>query len=327
MYLLDELLNLPVGMMLDQENASYSSPVDAEAVPDAETRHESVLSRPIVPGPKGPPQEIVKSIARRWHGSIKDRYNNVAIVADTLELHAEEWSVPAEMLEKLPAWRDKLIELIDFCKRPEGSHASRIERNSLLALAVAYCTRKVKYWATGQLSAGVMTVDDLHGLCFLLPGEGGSRRRSEATDALSDAKVGVVNADFIRVSVCQSAGDSPVKAASGWPRGVRQALIVVFSGDGKKEVLRQLTSRLFTDIRMPAGSHGKQFIIQSAFLKHVDDDPRFGRQMSFSMPRTTIDLLTSLKERYQAEIDAHLLAIEQHNMEIDRLRAEMVGMR
>jgi hypothetical protein len=41
---------------------------------------------------------------------------------------------------------------------------------------------------------------------------------------------------------------------------------------------------------MPDGSYGKQFIIKSSFLKHVDDEPHFGNKPKFSMPLMTEDL-------------------------------------
>jgi hypothetical protein len=41
---------------------------------------------------------------------------------------------------------------------------------------------------------------------------------------------------------------------------------------------------------MPSGSRGKLFIIRAAFLRHVDDKPRFGPEPTFFMPLTTEDL-------------------------------------
>jgi hypothetical protein len=79
--------------------------------------------------------------------------------------------------------------------------------------------------------------------------------------------------------------------AHGWPAGVQQALIVTVAADGKTEILRrQPTTRLHNDVQMPEGSHGKQFIIKAAFLKHIDDEPEFGPEPTFSMPLSTEDL-------------------------------------
>jgi hypothetical protein len=94
------------------------------------------------------------------------------------------------------------------------------------------------------------------------------------------------------------------------------ALIVITAADGAAEVYRQMTSRLHNDIRMPAGSHGKQFIIKAAFLKHVNDEPRFGNEPTFSMPLTTEDLAAAF-ERRQRE------ALEAQRLEVERLRAEL----
>jgi hypothetical protein len=79
---------------------------------------------------------------------------------------------------------------------------------------------------------------------------------------------------------------------------VRNILIVITSSDGKTEVYRQVTSRLHNDIRMPNGSHGKQFIIKASFLKHVDDEPRFGNEPTFSMPLSTVSITKNLKRKY-----------------------------
>jgi hypothetical protein len=93
----------------------------------------------------------------------------------------------------------------------------------------------------------------VHLLGFLLPGEsGGHRDRTEATDVTAEVKVSVVNEDFIRVVIDQSAGENAAQVAHGWPPGVRNALIVITAADGKTEVYRQLTTRLHNDIQMPA---------------------------------------------------------------------------
>ncbi|MDR1223104.1 MAG: hypothetical protein LBL07_09565 [Tannerella sp.] len=105
--------------------------------------------------------------------------------------------------------------------------------------------------------------------------------------------------------------------------GVRNALIVITSSDGKTEVYRQVTSRLHNDIRMPDGSHGKQFIIKAAFLKHMDDEPRFGNEPTFSMPLTTEDLAAALDQQHHAEFEAQMQEVERQRQEIDRLHAEL----
>ena len=103
----------------------------------------------------------------------------------------------------------------------------------------------------------------------------------------------------------QSAGENAGPALRGWPEGVKNILIVINDVEGPTEVYRQLSPRLYNDIKMPANSHGKQFIIRAAFLRHIDDAPRFGNEPTFTMPRTTLDLAT------------------QQAREIERLRAEL----
>jgi hypothetical protein len=214
--------------------------------------------------------------------------------------------------------------LINKCRTNLASAADRELRNTLLKSTVGLCLVQVKIWAYGEFSAGIMTADDVHLLGFLLPGEtGGHHSRTEATDVVAEVKVKVVNEDFIRVVVDQSGGENAAQVVHGWPDGTKNALIVITSADGKTEVYRQVTSRLHNDIRMPDGSHGKQFIIKAAFLKHVDDDPRFGNEPTFSMPLTTEDLAAALDRQHHENFEAQLREVERQRQEIERLHAEL----
>jgi hypothetical protein len=116
-----------------------------------------------------------------------------------------------------------------------------------------------------DFSAFALTADDVHLLGFLLPDEtGGHRDRTEATDVVAEVKVKVVNEDFVCVVIDQSAGENAVQVVHGWPDGVKNALIVITAADGQMEIYRQFTTRLHNDIRLPDGSHGKQFIIKAS---------------------------------------------------------------
>jgi hypothetical protein len=194
----------------------------------------------------------------------------------------------------------------------------------LLKSTVGLCLIQVKIWAYGEFAAGVMTADDVHLLGFLLPGETGGRHdRTEPTDITAEVKVKVVNEDFIRVVIDQSAGENAAPVKHGWPTGVKHALIVIVAADGKTEVYRLMTTRLHNDIRMPEGSHGKQFIIKASFLKHVNDEPRFGSEPTFSMPLTTEDLAAALDRQHHEDFEAQLQEIERQRQEIERLHAEL----
>jgi hypothetical protein len=143
--------------------------------------------------------------------------------------------------------------------------------------------------------------ENIENVVNLLPGEAsGHHDRTEATEAIAEVKVKVVNEDFIRVVIDQSSGENAGPVIHGWPPGVKIALIVITATDGKTEVLRQLTTKLHNNIEVPAGSHGKQFIIKAAFLRHIDDKPHFGSEPTFTMPLTTEDLAAG----HQAELAA-----------------------
>jgi hypothetical protein len=272
--------------------------------------------------------EGLLAIVRRWHGSIDDRFGNIDNLVNLLTAHRTVWPVPPDLLTLLTGNRDLLQTLINKCRTTSASSADRAHRNTLLKSTIDLCLFQVKIWAYGEFAAGTVTADDVHLLGFLLPGEtGGRHERTEATGAVAEVKVTVINEDFIRVVIDQSAGENAAQVAHGWPRGVRNALIVIIAADGKTEIYRQLTTRLHNSIRMPDGSHGKQFIIKAAFLRHVDDEPRFGNEPTFSMPLTTADLAAALDRQHQEEAEAHVKEIERQRLEIERLQAELKAAR
>jgi hypothetical protein len=90
--------------------------------------------------------------------------------------------------------------------------------------------------------------------------------------------------------------------------------------DGVTEIHRQFTTHLHNDVRMPEGSHGKQFIAKAAFLKHIDDEPRFGNQTIFSIPITTEDILAAKDRRHDEDLEAQQREMERQRQEIERLK-------
>jgi hypothetical protein len=263
---------------------------------------------------------------RRWHGGINDQFAAIDNLVSNVMAHQPVWMMPAELLTELTNNRDLLQTLINHCRTNQASRADREQRNSLLKSTVGICVLRVKIWAYGKYADGVMTADDVHLLGFLLPGDtGGQHARIEATDITAEVKVKVINEDFIRVVIDQSAGENAAQVVHGWPAGVRNALIVITSSDGKTEVYRQMTSKLHNDIRMPEGSHGKQFIIKAAFLTHVNDEPRFGNEPTFSMPLTTEDLAAALDRQHHEDFEEQVREVERQRQEIERLQAELAG--
>jgi hypothetical protein len=268
--------------------------------------------------------EGILAAIRRWHGSIDEQFSNIDNIVTVVTAHQSTWSMPPDLLQQLTGNRDRLQTLINKCRTSAGSPADREQRNALLKSTVGLCLLQVRVWAYGEYTAGVMTADDVHLLGFLLPGEtGGHHDRTEASDVTAEVKVKVINEDFIRVVVDQSAGENAAQVAHGWPAGVKNALIVITSADGKTEVYRQMTTRLHNDIRMPDGSHGKQFIIKASFLKHINDEPRFGNEPTFSMPLTTQDLVSALDRQHHEEFEAQMQEVERQRQEIERLHTEL----
>ena len=261
----------------------------------------------------------VEASRHNWHKGIDKQMANIENAVDVIDAHrvppgptpdatatANTWPIPATLYSKLNGNRNQLRVLVAKCRTPAASSIDREERNLLLKETIQLCLVQIKSWAYGLFFDGTMTAADLHLLGFLAPGEKvGSSERVKPTDVIAEVKVQVVNEDYIRVVVDQSAGENAGPVLHGWPEGVEHILIVINDAESLAEVYRQISPRLHNDIKMPENSHGKQFIIRAAFLRHVDDAPRFGNEPTFSMPLTTLDLAT------------------QQAREIERLRAEL----
>jgi hypothetical protein len=264
----------------------------------------------------------VRTIIRRWHGGINDQFLNIDNVVITLEAH-KEWGFIPDVLATLKAHRDELQKLIIKCNGSTASSVDRMHRNTLLKKAVGICLTRVKGWTFMQFYEGLITEDDVHQLGFFLPGEtSGHRDRKDPTLELPEAKASVINMDNIRVVLDQSNAENAALVRHGWPQGVRHALIVILTADGQTEVVRQMTTRLHTDIRMPEGSRGQIFILKAAFLRHVDDEPRFGNEPTFFMPKSTEDLGAILDKQHHEEFEEHIREVERRRLEVERLEKE-----
>jgi hypothetical protein len=284
MYLLDFLLNFSVNTFFDHVNMFLGADPDL-----SECGIIALLA--LDASGFGNISEALLAASRKWHGNIDDQFSAVDNLLNRVTGHQPPWTMPPEILTPLTNNRDELKPLIAKCKTTAASSDERSHRNVLLKATVSICVTQVKLWAYGLYSGGMMTAEDVHSIGFLLPGEtGGHHVRAEATDVLAEVKATTINADFVRVVIDQSAGENAAQVVHGWPSGVRNAVIVIMDADTKTEALRLHTARLHNDIRMPEGSRGKQFIIKAAFLKHVDDVPKFGNMPTFSMPLTTEEL-------------------------------------
>jgi hypothetical protein len=315
------LINLVI-TMTDHVNMFLSSPLAEEMLILSSSGLTVAFALGVV-APGNVTEGVMNSI-RRWHGNIDDQFAAIDNLVGIITSHQPAWTIPADLLARLTTNRNELQTLINRCRTNLASRTDRELRNTLLKSTVGLCLLDVKIWAYSEFVAGVLTADDVHLLGFLLPGENsGHRSRTEATDIVAEVKVKVINEDFIRVVVDQSAGENAAQVVHGWPAGVKNALIVITSADGKTEVYRLITTRLHNDIHMPDGSHGKQFIIKAAFLKHVNDEPRFGNEPTFSMPLTTEDLAAALDRQHHEEFEEHVREIERQRQEIERLNAQL----
>jgi hypothetical protein len=265
--------------------------------------------------------EAVLADVKKWHGKIEEQFKNIDNVYDILSMYAlPAWNVPSAMIADLKLYRDRLQLLISACSGTHATQADRMQRDVLLKEAVSYCLIQVRMWAYNAYAQGNMTIDALHSLRFLLPGEtSGYRGRSVETNVEAEVKAHPVSADIVRVVIDQSAGENAAQVVHGWPTGVRHALLVITTEDGK-EVYREITPRLHNNITMPEGSHGKLFLAKASFLKHTNDTPRFVNQASFTMPYLTEDIASLVEKVHEEDAAQHRLEVERFEAEIRRLK-------
>jgi hypothetical protein len=264
------------------------------------------------------------SEVHQWHGTIEQQCANVNHLINILDAH-KEWGLDPESLGILKGYRDEAVRLSQKCDNGEASMQDRRDRSSALKTAVGYCLLQIKLWAYSIYNEGVITLEQLHSMRFLLPGETSGRHEStdDTEEIKAEVKVTVINEDMIKVVVNQSTGENESQVARGWPKGVKHALIVIYSTDGK-EVLRYTTSLIRNKIPMPADSRGKQFVIKAAFLRHLNDTPVFGNQPTFSMPINTVDLVAAIEQHYHDEHEEHIREVEAHRLEVERLQALLI---
>ena len=315
---LTEILIFPVNTFFDHVNTILTSLPETVFHPGAGSGF--MLGAAVF----GAFSEGVLADTRKWHGSIDSKFSNIDNLVSRVKEHQTEWNMPSALYAELTGNHSQLQMLVNKCRTNAASSEDRTLRNSLLKSTVKLCLLQVKIWACAQFSAGILTADDVHLLGFRLPGEtGGRHERTEATDIVAKIKVKVINEDNIRVVIDQSSGENAAQVVRGWPAGVRYAQIVITASDGKTEVYNKLTTRLHTNICMPEGSHGKQFIIKASFLKHIDDKPRFGNEPTFSMPLTTSDLVSTINSQHHEEVEAQQNELERQRQELERMQAAL----
>jgi hypothetical protein len=267
--------------------------------------------------------ESLLSLNARWHGSIDDQYGNIGNLLTTIDTYTG-WTKPTAVLKIVGEHYTDLGVLIPKCRSSQGLAIDKINRNGLLKTTVGLCVGDVKFSVYDGYDSRLLTAGQVHQLGFLLPGElGGYHPRVEPTAVLAESKVRVLNEDNIRVVIDQSADENAARVHHGWPTGVRNAVIVLIAVSDNTEVVRKLTTHLYNDIRMPEGSRGQQFIVKSAFLRHIDDEPRFGNEPTFSMPLTTEDLAAALDRQHHEDFEEHIRIVEDQRREIERLRAQL----
>jgi hypothetical protein len=261
---------------------------------------------------------------RQWHGTIAQQCANVDHFIKTVEAH-KEWELDSRSLTELRGYRDEVVLLTRKCDNGEASPKDHRDRNAALKTAVGYCLLQMKLWAYNLYNEGLMTKEDLHGLRFLLPGETSGHHESgdDVEETKAEVKVTVINEDMIKVVVNQSTGENESQVARGWPHGIKHALIVIYSSTGE-EVLRYTTTRMRNDIPMPKDSRGQQFVIKAAFLRHLNDEPVFGNQPTFSIPINTVDLLAAIDHHHHQQFEEHVREVELHRQEVERLQAQLI---
>jgi hypothetical protein len=272
---------------LDLANVNFSSLLEGNlSLPfDGGLIIASVLG-----GTTGGPSDGVRSKIKQWHGTINEQFANINSLADIILAHQPQWTIATPRLRHLTDNRDKLQLIINKCNSSSASLDDREERDALLKSTVKFCLVDMKIWAYDLYADGIVTLEEVHKMGFLVPGErGGKREKSEESLALAVVKAVVVGTNTARITLDHSVGKNAGQVKSGWPTGVRNAVIIITADDGKTEIVHKTTSKLHNNFKMPDDAHGKTFFVKASFLKHLDDEPNFGDETMFTMPKTLAD--------------------------------------
>ncbi|MDR1414669.1 MAG: hypothetical protein LBI96_02570 [Odoribacteraceae bacterium] len=247
-------------------------------------------------GSSGNPMETMSVTVRKWYGGIRGKYDNVINLNTRLKDKEKEWNVPPEIMELFGEHVDELDRLVMKCRTMDGSPADRMTRNNLLNRLVKASLNVARNWAYGQYALGKLLTSDIHLLGFMVVGERSTRHpRSKETLEVPEVSARALDSGSAYIVLSQGAYENAARVASAWPRGVRNAVIVIMEIDGR-EIIRHMTTRVHNVVKMPEGCRGKQFIVKASFLKHVDDNTHFGNETVFTMPLTVEDIRPESKK-------------------------------
>jgi hypothetical protein len=240
--------------------------------------------------PEEDASEALHTIVKNWHGSMDAQFTNIENMFSVLKSLQSTWKAPKKMMVVL---EEKVPELDKIIKKCRGRNAGLVDfdmRRSLIKELVHFSLETVRYVVFGAYAMKEITIHDVHRMGFMLMSEsGGARTRSKPNKVQAEAKVLVEDYSNINVVVDKSAHEEAGPATEGWPKGANAVKIVITDTHGK-EVLQMMSSRLHTQIRMPEGSRGKQFVLRAAFLRHLDDDPVYSSEVTFTMPLMIRDI-------------------------------------
>ena len=75
---------------------------------------------------------------------------------------------------------------------------------------------------------------------------------------------------------------------------------------------------------MPDSEHGEHLIGKASFIRHINNEPRFGSEPTFSMQLATAALAAAALDRQQhKDFEAQMREVERQRQKIERLHAEM----
>ncbi|MDR1414212.1 MAG: hypothetical protein LBI96_00220 [Odoribacteraceae bacterium] len=263
-----------------------------------------------------------------WHKSILQQIGNVQTLKDGLIARESTLPVPLDYKERLTKAAAKLADYVTKSAAGNITANERHERNSLLKATVGFCLHTVRPWVYGEYAQGNLTVDDVHELGFLLPGEtGGNHELTDPTDIMIEVKSQIISGNIVRIIFDQASVKNAGPVLRGWAPGTRMARLVIYAVDGHTEVVNMMTTHLHNDIVLPEDCHGKQFLVRATFLKHVNDEPRWSNEVTFSMPLTTGDLARAIDQQHYEDYEASLREVERHRQEIEKLHAELEAAR
>jgi hypothetical protein len=240
--------------------------------------------------PEEDASEALHTVVKNWHGSLDAQFTNIENLYSGLQALQPTWGVPMQLMTVLADKVPLLEKAVMKCRERNAGPVDFDIRRSLTKELVDFSldtARNIVFGAYGQKE---ITIHDVHRLGFMLMSEsGGAHGRAIPNKVQAEAKVQVMDYSNINLVVDKASHEDAGPVTEGWPEGAKTVKVLISDIHGK-EVLQLMSAHLHTQIHLPDWVRGKQLVLRAAFLKHVDDEPVYSNEVTFTMPLMIRDI-------------------------------------